>query len=122
MAAETQFCLKKRQKHESYFNVCLLGEPNNFPCEIMVKIEALVIMLIFRPLSSLLSCLNSVGEHCAVLNLMFPPTLLKVRVFFSPLLDVFHVNNQTMVKLISFCLLRFSNGVSTEALNLGKRK
>ena len=46
---------KKRQKHESYFNVCLLGEPNNFPCEIMVKIEALVIMLIFRPLSSLLS-------------------------------------------------------------------
>ena len=79
MAAETQFCLKKRQKHESYFNVCLLGEPNNFPCEIMVKIEALVFMLIIFIQTTQLSPfkddhINSVGDHCAAIYLMFPGT------------------------------------------------
>lgn len=37
---------QKRQEPVSYFNVCLLGELNNFPREIMTKIDALVFYLI----------------------------------------------------------------------------
>ena len=46
MAAETVNNMR-RQKQQSYFNVCLLGELNGFLCGILVKIEALVFKLIY---------------------------------------------------------------------------
>ena len=44
----SQFCPETvRQEQDSYLQVCLFGELNNFLREIMVKIETLVFQVIY---------------------------------------------------------------------------